>query len=192
MRHHVSERQPRNLMSTGPASRSQLCLRPFDVGVALRLLLVPEERYEPMSHALVTSTSAVHRAVGRLRQAGICRTGTRTIERAALIEFIACGVPYAYPVTRGGIVTGLPTSTSHDDLSALRHGDGIVVWPSNRHTAQGIAITPLFPGVPQVAMRDPRMHRLLAMVDVIRMRERDARGEPRALLERWVAELGTG
>ena len=37
---------------------SQPSLRPFDVAVALRLLLVPEDRYEPLANALATSTSA--------------------------------------------------------------------------------------------------------------------------------------
>ena len=51
---------------------SQPSLRPFDIAVALRLVLVPEDRYEPLALALATSTSAVHRSVARLQHAGIC------------------------------------------------------------------------------------------------------------------------
>ena len=150
---------------------SQPSLRPFDIAVALRLLLVPEERYEPLAEALVTSTSAVHRAVARLQLAGICRQGTRTVARPSLREFVLHGVRYAFPAVHGPERTGLPTAWTHPDVGAL-FTDGelprALVWASDRGTVRGESVVPLFTNLPAVAARDPRLHELLALIDVIR------------------------
>lgn len=149
---------------------SQPSLRPFDVAVALRLVLVPEERYEPLAIALATSTSAVHRAVSRLQLAGICPPGKRTVDAAALKEFLAHGVRFAFPAIHGPERTGVPTGAAHPSLSSAVAGNGgrPLVWPTETGTARGEALVPLFPGLIRVAARDPRMHELLASVDLLR------------------------
>lgn len=189
MQHH-GRRNPYPTMSPSHVALSQLCLRPFDVGAALRLLLVPEERYEPMSQALSTSTSAVHRAVGRLRQAGICKPGTRTIDVDAVTEFATCGVPYVFPAIRAGSSTGMLTAFSYDEWSAMAHGGETLVWPSSHHASHGVGLVPLFPGAPQVAQMEPRMHRLLALVDAVRVADGELRDSARSQLERVLAATG--
>ena len=170
-----------------PSVPSQPSLRPFDVAVALRLLLVPEERYEPLAEALVTSTSAVHRAVARLQHAGLCKAASRTIARPALREFLLHGVRYAFPAVHGPERPGVPTAWAHAGVAAL-FTDGVtmrpLVWANDAGTMRGETLVPLFPGVPAVAARDPRLHELLACVDALRAggtRERrivgDALGE---------------
>lgn len=150
---------------------SQPTLRPFDVAVALRLLLVPEERYEPLAEALVTSTSAVHRSVARLQLSGLCRASSRTVARVALQEFLVHGVRFTFPAMHGPERAGLPTGWTHPAIAAL-FADGnarpSLVWASDRGTAHGELMVPLFPNVPAVAMRDPRLHELLALVDLMR------------------------
>ncbi len=166
---------------------SQPSLRPFDVAVALRLLLVPEERYEPLSEALVTSTSAVHRSVARLQLAGLCKLSSRTIARPALREFLLHGVRYAFPAVHGPERLGMPTAWAHDAVVHM-FTDGLtvrpLVWASDAGTTRAESLVPLFSGVPAVAARDPRLYELLACVDAIRAgsaRERrvvgDALGE---------------
>jgi hypothetical protein len=150
---------------------SQPSLRPFDVAVALRLLLVPEERYEPLAEALVTSTSAVHRSVARLQLAGLCKSASRTVARPALREFLLHGVRYAFPAVHGPERTGLATAWTHPEVAAL-FTDGDVpralVWSSDRGTVRGESLVPLFTNLPAVAARDPRLHELLALVDAVR------------------------
>jgi hypothetical protein len=167
---------------------SQPSLRPFDVAVALRLLLVPEDRYEPLAEALVTSTSAVHRSVARLQLAGLCRPASRTIVRPALREFLLQGVRYVFPAVHGPERTGLPTAWAHPDVAPL-FADGesarALVWPSDKADVRGESLVPLFANLPAVAARDPRLHHLLAMVDAVRAggtRERRVVGD--ALSER--------
>jgi DNA-binding transcriptional MocR family regulator len=153
---------------------SQPTLRPFDVAVALRLLLEPEDRYEPLADALATSTSAVHRSVARLQSSGLLRAGRRTVARAALREFLLHGVRYAFPPVRGPEVIGLPTAWAHGTISALLQRDPDfaaerpLVWPAETGGARGDLLVPLFPSMARVAQLDPRLHELLAAVDALR------------------------
>ena len=151
---------------------SQPSLRPFDVAVALRLSLVPEDRYEPMAFTMATSTSAVHRAVARLHHAGLCHPGKRTIHVPALLEFLHYGVRYVFPAIQGPERAGLPTAGSHPELLPLlpageppRH----FVWPMEGGTSRGESLVPLFNGLCKVAQRDARLHKLLACVDLLRI-----------------------
>lgn len=150
---------------------TQPTLRPFDVAVALRLSLSPEERYEPLAGAMATSTSAVHRAVGRLRHAGVCRPGTRTVRDDALLEFLRHGARYAFPPLTGGERTGMPTAGNHPALTDITGDDPALrlVWAQDGASATGRALTPLFPAVLKVAERDPRLHALLAATDLLRL-----------------------
>ncbi len=162
---------------------SQPSLRPFDIAVALRLVLVPEDRYEPLAIALATSTSAVHRSVARLQHAGICGTGSRTVIEPALHEFLVYGARYAFPAVRGPEKTGLPTAAAHPELAAVLGSDEgarMLVWPMEGGTVRGETLVPLFNGLTKVASRDARLHKMLACVDGIRVgsaQQRRAAGE---------------
>ncbi|MCO4099858.1 MarR family transcriptional regulator [Gemmatimonas sp.] len=162
---------------------SQPSLRPFDIAVALRLVLVPEDRYEPLAIALATSTSAVHRSVARLQHAGICGSGSRTIVDTSLHEFLVYGARYAFPAVHGPERVGLPTAGSHPELASVFGTDEPVrtlVWPMEGGTVRGEALVPLFNGVTKVAARDARLHKMLACVDALRVgnsRQRGSAGE---------------
>jgi hypothetical protein len=153
---------------------SQPTLRPFDVAVALRLLLEPEDRYEPLAEALATSTSAVHRGVARLQGAGLLRPSSRTVARPALREFLLHGVRYAFPPVRGQEMAGVATAWSHGPITDLLAAEAAsdltraVVWPDEAGTVRGEMLVPLFPGAGRVAQRDERLHLLLAAVDAVR------------------------
>lgn len=168
-------------------AKTQLCLRPFDVGVALHLVLMPENRYEPMARALVTSTSAVHRSVGRLRAARLCYADTRSIDADALCEFLQHGLRFAFPPLFSEQGRGIATGSAHPDLAVVTR-DGTprnLVWPSSRGDSQGEVIFPLFSGAPRVAAQDPRMHRLLAAVDLMRVGDADTRKSTIGLVRNW-------
>jgi hypothetical protein len=169
---------------------SQPSLRPFDVAVALRLSLVPEDRYEPLAQALATSTSAVHRSVARLQRAGICAPGSRTVSRDALQEFLVHGVRYAFPAVHGPERVGVPTAGSHPDLAGVFtecEPLPTMVWPMDGGTARGETLVPLFKGVTKVAARDPRLHQMLACVDVLRVGSAGQRSTAAELLRRDLA-----
>lgn len=151
---------------------SQPSLRPFDIAVALRLVLVPEDRYEPLAVALATSTSAVHRSVARLQHAGLCGAGSRTVQESSLQEFLAHGARFAFPAVHGPERLGLPTAGAHPELAALFDGEEPVralVWPTEGGTVRAETLVPLFNGLTKVVSRDARLHRMLACVDGIRV-----------------------
>ena len=172
---HTAALQSLNITSPVPTQPS---LRPFDVAVALRLLLVPEDRYEPLAKALATSTSAAHRAVARLQHAGLCAPASRTVNQSAYQEFLVHGVRYAFPPVHGPERLGMPTAGSHPELVALFGNDSAMkslVWPMEGGVVRGEALVPLFNGVTKVAARDARLHHLLACVDVLRVGNRAQR-----------------
>jgi len=168
---------------------TQPSLRPFDVAVALRLLLEPEDRYEPLANALATSTSAAHRSVARLQHAGLCEPASRTVNQSACREFLVHGVRYAFPPVHGPERFGMPTAGSHPELSDLV-GDGSamksLVWPMEGGTMRGEALVPLFKGVTKVAARDARLHHLLACVDVIRVGNSEQRAAAAEILQQRI------
>lgn len=171
---------------------SQLSLRPFDVAVALRLHLVPEDRYEPLAVALATSTSAVHRSVARLQHAGLCGPRSRTVNDAALHEFLVHGVRYAFPAVHGPEREGLVTGGSHPDLAPVLAGQDPIrplVWPMEGGGTRGEMLVPLFAGVTKVALRDPTLHRLLACVDLLRTGSQAQRGAAADLLHTQLSGL---
>lgn len=168
---------------------SQPSLRPFDIAVALRLVLVPEDRYEPLAIALATSTSAVHRSVARLQHAGICGPGSRTVIEPSLHEFLVHGARYAFPAVRGPEKHGLPTAGAHPDLAAAFGADEsrLLVWPMEGGAVRGEALVPLFNGLTKVASRDARLHKMLACVDGVRVGTPNQRRIAGELLEHLIA-----
>lgn len=168
---------------------TQPALRPFDVAVALRLLLEPGDRYEPLASALATSTSAAHRAVARLQQAGLCEPASRTVDRRACREFFVHGVRYAFPPVRGPERVGMPTAASHPGLAERVSGAAsakALVWPMEGGALRGEALVPLFKGVTTVAARDARLYHLLACVDVLRVGDDTQRADAAKVLDQGV------
>jgi hypothetical protein len=151
----------------------QKSLRPVDLGVALRLEHQPDEHYEDLAGALGLSLSASHRSVQRLQLCGLLLPGARRVNRSALLEFLAHGARYAFPASLGAEVRGVPTAGSLPSLrEQLPEGLG-AVWPSAEGRLRGPAVAPLYEGAPAAALRDERLHRLMALVDVMRL------GQPR-------------
>ncbi len=150
---------------------SQPTLRPFDVAVALRLLLVPRERYVPLAGALATSTSAVHRSVARLQHARLCQPFTREVNCPAFREFLVYGVRYAFPPIHGPERAGIATAASHPALAVLLADQSLppLVWPAANGRERGESLVPLFAGAPKVASGEAPLYELLACVDVLRV-----------------------
>lgn len=169
---------------------SQPSLRPFDIAVALRLVLVPEDRYEPLAGALATSTSAVHRSVARLQHAGICGPGSRTVREDALHEFLVHGVRYAFPPVHGPERVGLPTAGAHPEIAAAVTGAEPLrplIWPTEAGTVRGETLVPLFNGLTKVAAKDARLHAMLACVDALRVGTPAQRSAASELLRQQIA-----
>lgn len=176
-----------------PPSNPQLTLRPQDVVVLLRLALEKERMpgYAALAAELGMTASEVHAAVERAVVAQLARkeNGKPAVTLAALRSFLLHGARYAFPATQGSLSRGIPTGYAAPPLKELilASNDPVPVWPSKDGTTRGIALHPLYPSVPQAAMRNPELYELLALFDAVRAGSARERALASELLEKKLA-----
>lgn len=165
-------------------------LRPQDVVVLLKLCLKKDTtwRYMDLASELGISPSEVHASLKRSHLSGLFSQDKRKVFRHALLEFLSFGLRYVFPATVSGLQRGIPTAHSAPPLASRIRGDeDRYVWPHPDGSQRGQAVMPLYPSAPDAALRDPRLHELLALVDAIRLgkarEQKLARGELRSRLQ---------
>jgi hypothetical protein len=156
-------------------------LRPLDIVVLLKLSLeTGRPPYLQLAEELHLYPSEVYTSVKRSKASHLVQEfeGSDRLNRSALLEFLLHGIRYAFPVEKGALTRGVPTAYAADPLrkSIAPGNDPPPVWPFAEGTARGFSFSPLHKNVPQAALKDARLHQLLALVDAIRdgrTRERD-------------------
>jgi hypothetical protein len=123
------------------------------------------------------SKSSVAYSLRRLNALGLVKeeSGGRRINKLALRDFLENGVRWVAPARLGDFELGLPTAHTADVLARNFVGDADpVVMPLAHGPVRGRAVSPLHPLAPKAAAQDERLHRLLAVVDALRIgRARD-------------------
>lgn len=152
--------------------------------MALRLEHQPDELYEHVARALGLSVSAAHRSVQRLQLAGLLLPGSRRVNRSALLEFLVHGARYAFPAHLGADVRGVPTAGAFPPIREELPEGNEAVWPSADGRNRGPSLTPLYAAAPKAALRDQRLHHLLALVDVCRIGQARERKLGEAMLRK--------
>lgn len=164
-------------------------IRPHDVAVALQLALEPGMTYPALSRTLGLSVGETHNAVRRLIAARLVRRAERAVNPGALFEFLTGGVPYAFAAEPGPATRGVPTAHSAPPLAREFDPADAVVWPSADGTARGASLKPLWPGAPALSTTQPKLYRLLAAVDALRI----GRARERQRVRKYLSEvLGPG
>lgn len=163
-------------------SNPQIVLRPQDLVVLLRLALErgPAPTYAALASELCMTASEIHGAVERATAAQLAHKDTNgkpNVIFAALRSFIQHGARYCFPATRGSLARGVPTGYAASPLkeTIMPGTDPVPVWPYKDGTVRGITLQPLYPSVPEAAMRNPQLYELLALFDAVRggsLRER--------------------
>lgn len=146
-------------------------LKPQDILVALKLVSDGGNwNYPSLAAALGLSVGEAHNSVGRLTAARLYNVSTHAPIRAALQEFLVHGAKYAFPAQRKSLTRGVPTAWAASPLKEqLVATDEIPpVWPHPEGTTRGYEFTPLYATVPSVALRDPQLYEMLALIDAIR------------------------
>lgn len=156
-------------------SNPQVVLRPQDLVVLLRLALErgPAPTYAALAAELGMTASEVHAAVERAvlaRLASKDNGGKATVILAALRLFVQHGAGYCFPASRGPLTRGLPTGYAAAPLkdAILPGSDPVPVWPYKNGTVRGMALYPLYPSVPEAALRSPALYELLVLFDAVR------------------------
>jgi len=152
----------------------QLTLKPQDLYLMLALVAWHGESitYPELAAFAGLSMSEVHGALKRVELARLLHFEAKrpTIITPAFKEFLFHGARYAFPVTRGTMVGGLPTAYAAAPLNVLiaPSTDPPPVWPHAEGSVRGIALVPLYPTAPAAALRDPALYENLALFDALR------------------------
>lgn len=171
-------------------SKAPLTLKPQDLFVLLAMLAHGGRTRN--YHALMTSTglapSVLHGVIKRAKAAGLMTTdqeGYNAVLKPQLKEFVLFGARYAFPAQLGAMTRGVPTSYAAAPLNRLiaPSADAPPVWPHMRGEVRGLALTPLHANVPACALRDEKIHAVLALFDAIRAGQVRERNAARELLE---------
>ncbi len=162
---------------------SQSSLKPQDLFVLLALLSREGTpgNYAELADATGLAASAVHASLKRAAEAKLVSTheGWPTVLKSQLKEFVLYGAKYTFPPVWGMQSRGLPTGYAAPPLNKIIEGssDPVPVWPHPNGPVRGMSLAPLYPSVPEAAMRDEKLYAMLALFDAIRAgqaRERDA------------------
>jgi hypothetical protein len=150
-------------------------LKPQDLLVLFKVAAHPRQRwtYAALGEALSMSASEVHASVKRAVVAGLAVVrgrGDWSPIRPALLEFALHGVRYVWPAVSGPVKRGVPTGFGAAPLVgkiSATTGEA-PVWAYATGSAKGPSLSPIYRTAPQAALADPRLHRLLALLDAVR------------------------
>jgi hypothetical protein len=161
-----------------------------DVVVLLKLAGHREEwTLRSLEAELGVSRAGVHRSLQRLNAAGVYDLERRRTNVSQAEEFLVHAVKYLFPPELNGETRGVPTAWAASPLAGelAPPSDLPPVWPDPHGSQRGIAVTPLHPAVPELALRDPQLGERLALIDAIRMGDARVRGLATKLLSQRLA-----
>lgn len=174
-------------------------LKPQDLLVLLKVAAHPPQRwtYAALGEALAISASEAHASVKRAVASGLAvvlARGEWSPVRPNLLEFILHGVRYIWPATPGPVKRGVPTAFGAEPLaSQLTVATGEApVWEHPTGGAKGPTLSPLYRTVPQAALADPALHRLLALLDALRIGRARERSLAAKLMEAELMRFDSG
>lgn len=146
-------------------------IKPQDVLLLLKIISEdnPKWNQKPMAEALGLSQSEVSESVARSKYAGLLDPSGKVVMKMAFMEFLQYGLRYVFPQKPGAVVRGIPTSHSASPLKEQIQSTEDYVWPYGKGKVRGHGILPLYPSVPEAALKDEKLHELLALVDALRL-----------------------
>lgn len=170
-------------------SNRQAALKPQDLYVLLALLSREDASagYAELAEQTGLAVSAVHGALKRAATARLVLFEARrpVVLKPQLQEFVLHGAKYAFAPVWGTLTRGVPTAYGAAPLNGViaPSSDPVPVWPHAEGTARGLSLAPLYPSVPDAALRDARLYAVLALFDAIRSGQARERGAAQKLLE---------
>lgn len=174
-------------------------LKPQDLLVLLKVAAHPPQRwtYAALGEALAMSTSEAHASVKRAVASGLVVARARgewSPVRPNLLEFVLHGVRYIWPATPGPVKRGVPTAFGTEPLaSQLTASPGEApVWAHPEGKVKGPTLSPLYRTAPQAALADPALHRLLALLDALRIGRARERSLAAQLMEAELMRADAG
>lgn len=144
-----------------------------------------------LAESLMISQSEVSESLERCRLSKLVDATKHIVNTLALKDFLVSGLQYAFPVSLGPIVRGVPTYLSAMPLSSLvSAGREKYVWPSAKGTARGTSVTPLYATVPESVANDAELYELLVIADTFRLGHSRERLVAVQLLDKYIESYG--
>lgn len=149
----------------------QRSIKPQDILILLKIIALNDDEWQqkPLAKSLRMSQSEISQSVARSVYAGLLDHSGKKVIRQRLMAILECGLAYIFPVRPGSVVRGVPTAHSAAPLNDEILSMEPYVWPYAYGQMQGMSITPLYPTVPEAALKDQKLHVLLALSDAIRV-----------------------
>ena len=172
-------------------------LKPQDILIACKLFTLGEAEWpiRRLAGSLSISVGETHAAIERGKISGVLGLprGKLNVGRRKFFDLVTVAVPQVYYAVRGSVESGVPTAMHAEPLKGVFPRDGRpipLIWPSELGTVKGESLIPLYSTVPRAVQHDPDLHRLLALIDVVRVGDAKDRKLATDLLERMI--LGDG
>jgi DNA-binding transcriptional MocR family regulator len=149
----------------------QQIMSPHDIVILLKIASHGDEQWfqKPLAEDLGISQSEISKSLNRSKYAGLIDPKGKKVMKHALLEFLQFGLRYVFPQKPGAVVRGIPTSHSAAPLKNQIQSAEHYVWPYAKGTVRGQSIIPLYPSVPEAALKDAKLYELLALVDALRV-----------------------
>lgn len=123
-----------------------------------------------LAEELGMSASSVSESLKRSKKAQLVDRNKKRVNTLALQEFMVHGLAYVFPAETGRIIRGVPTYVSASPLKEqINNSSEQFVWRYAKGEARGQMVEPLYPSVPEAALRDEELHQLLVIADTLRM-----------------------
>lgn len=146
-------------------------MRPHDILILLKIATKGEKPWlmKDLAQELKISAGEVSESLNRSAYAGLISGNKKKLMTSALLEFLQYGLKYVFPQNPSAVTRGVPTAWSALPLSDHIESSEVIVWPYSKGKMRGQSIDPLYSSVPEVCMKDPSLHELLALTDALRI-----------------------
>ncbi len=146
-------------------------MSPHDIVILLKIVSYGDVQWfqKPLAEALGISQSEVSKSINRSKYAGLIDPSGKVVLKMTLMDFLQYGLRYVFPVQPGPVMRGIPTAHSAAPLKEHILSAENYVWPYGKGNVRGHSILPLYPSVPEAALKDEKLHEMLALVDALRI-----------------------
>ena len=123
-----------------------------------------------LAEELGMSASSVSESLERSKKAQLVDRNKKRVNTLALQEFMVHGLAYVFPAETGRIIRGVPTYVCASPIKEqVANVADQYVWRYAKGEARGQMIEPLYPSVPEAALRDGELYQLLVIADTLRI-----------------------
>ena len=152
-------------------NRNQSGIKPQDILLLLKLIVVPGTPQKDLSQAIGISPGEISHGFQRLKNSKLLTDdGNANIESCH--EFLVHGLKYMMPPKFGPMTVGLPTSFAHPKFNFVRYDNkknDFLVWPYAVGTKRGTALIPIYPTLVKACADDPKLYYIAALVEMLRV-----------------------